>query len=53
MPTGTKVIAILTTEKATVQKLREGLEEAGYRTVVGRSLENVRAELGNMVPALG
>lgn len=52
LPTDTEVIVILTTDKAAVQELRRGLEQVGYRTVVVKSLEDSRAELGSTIPAL-
>jgi DNA-binding response OmpR family regulator len=52
LPTNTEVIVILTTEQAAVQELRSGLEQAGYRTVVVKRLQDSRAELGSTIPAL-
>jgi DNA-binding response OmpR family regulator len=52
LPTDTEVIVILTPEKAAVQELHRGLEQAGYRTVVVKSLEELRVELGSTPPAL-
>jgi DNA-binding response OmpR family regulator len=52
LPTDTEVIVILTTEKAAVEELQRGLEQAGYRTVVVKSPEDLRAELGRTTPAL-
>ncbi len=52
VPNDPQNIVILTTNKAAIHELQKGLEQAGYRTLVAKNLDEAAAKLGDASPAL-